>query len=182
MYNILFMCCHSNVYKLYAPIYKVIALNLWCWTIVHSPIKHLQVGPIYNNLPFFSLGGYSLRHIKEYNFSFLDRLAEGWKNSNTQICLPNLVSSAMEIRYDHLIRKVIRFISRIAFFVGFFQKLGLHFLRDGGSTFSLCTNHGRKWAPTHNNTISYHQVTSTCYMDVPTQCKVVVASQSVFVK
>jgi hypothetical protein len=36
--------------------------------------------------------------------------------------LPNAVSFAMQIRADHLIRKIIRSICRIAFFVGFFSK------------------------------------------------------------
>jgi hypothetical protein len=52
---------------------------------------------------------------------------EELKDSNTLICLSNAVSFAMQIRSDNLIRKLIRYISRIAFFVRFFFKERVHF-------------------------------------------------------
>jgi hypothetical protein len=50
------------------------------------------------------------------------------KDSNTLICLSNAVSLAMQIRSDHLIRKVIRSI---------FSKARIAFLWDGGSSSQL---------------------------------------------
>jgi hypothetical protein len=67
--------------------------------VVYGPRDRLGLKQSYHLYSFYT--------IKECNFNFLDKLVEEWKYSNILIYLPNAVSFAMQIRFDHLIRKVI---------------------------------------------------------------------------